>query len=300
MCIIVAKEKKVGLPTIETLKTCFEHNNDGAGFMYVNNGKVVIDKGYMSFDSFKRHYEKLCKKFNDFKDKALVMHFRIGTSGTNTGENTHPYCISTDYRDLHKTNVLCSLGVVHNGIITQYNPKDTKNNTNDTQEFIMKYLAPLYANYKDFYKNEYIMSGIEDIIMSKLTFLDTEENLYYVGDFEEENGVKYSNSSYKEYTHKTYSKYYSPVWDEDEQDYLKSCGYVFDKEEECREVEEKDLMKLEPNWFIGNGYGIEKVGDRELYIDIYEYDLYEKRENNTYFRIGRDTYVYDEQYLEIC
>ena len=62
MCIIVAKKKEVDLPSIDTLETCFDHNSDGAGLMYVDNGKVVIDKGYMTFKDFKRHYEKLCKK----------------------------------------------------------------------------------------------------------------------------------------------------------------------------------------------------------------------------------------------
>ena len=48
------------------------------------------------------------------------MHFRIGTAGANSKENTHPYPISDDKRDLHKTYVKTNLGVVHNGIIENY------------------------------------------------------------------------------------------------------------------------------------------------------------------------------------
>jgi hypothetical protein len=47
MCIIVYKPKGKKLPKYETLKTCFENNNNGAGFMYVENGIVIIKKGYM-------------------------------------------------------------------------------------------------------------------------------------------------------------------------------------------------------------------------------------------------------------
>lgn len=80
MCIIVAKEKNVGLPTYKQLLNCFEYNNDGAGFMYVKNNKVIIDKGYMTWKKFYKRYQKLCRKFNNFENQSLIMHFRIGTS----------------------------------------------------------------------------------------------------------------------------------------------------------------------------------------------------------------------------
>ena len=47
------KRKKNGrLPKEEELKRSFEYNLDGAGFMYVDNGEVVVDKGYMTWNSF--------------------------------------------------------------------------------------------------------------------------------------------------------------------------------------------------------------------------------------------------------
>ena len=55
MCIIIAKNRNGRLPSEEELKTSFEYNSDGAGFMYIDNGKVVIDKGYMTYDSFIKH-----------------------------------------------------------------------------------------------------------------------------------------------------------------------------------------------------------------------------------------------------
>ena len=55
MCIIIAKDKIGRLPKEEELKQAFDYNDDGAGFMYVENGKVVIDKGYMTYDSFIKH-----------------------------------------------------------------------------------------------------------------------------------------------------------------------------------------------------------------------------------------------------
>lgn len=302
MCIIVAKKKEVDLPSIDTLKTCFDHNSDGAGLMYVDNGKVVIDKGYMTFDEFKKHYEKLCRKYDNFKNKSLVLHFRIGTSGTNTKENTHPYCISENYKDLHNIKVVTNLGMVHNGIITEYTPKDNVNNTNDTQEFIMKYIAPLYKNYKDFYKNEYIMKGLEDITNSKLTFLDSNDDLYFVGDFIEDNGIMYSNSTYKRYYYTELYKNYNRVWDTETGTYLPNYGYDYIKDDKDYEdeVNVSRLEKLDSTYYISNTlYGWEQVGDRDLYIDIYNFDLYEKSDNNTLFLRGHDTFVYDQDYNEV-
>lgn len=62
MCIIIAKKKDNRLPSKEELIYSFSHNPDGAGFMYTDNNKVIIDKGYMNFDSFYKRFEFLCKK----------------------------------------------------------------------------------------------------------------------------------------------------------------------------------------------------------------------------------------------
>ena len=52
MCIIIAKNKNNRLPKKAELEYSFNHNHDGAGFMYPDNGKVIIDKGYMTFEKF--------------------------------------------------------------------------------------------------------------------------------------------------------------------------------------------------------------------------------------------------------
>lgn len=217
MCIIIAKNKNNRLPSKEELKNSFNRNSDGAGFMYVDNGQVVVDKGYMTFDNFYKHYEKLLAKYNNFENKSLVIHLRIGTSGTNTRENTHPYIITNRVDLLHKTFVKSDLGIAHNGVITDYTPTNNKQNINDTQLFIGTYLYGLYVNYKEFYKNKYITNGIEKITNSKFAILNSKDELFLIGDFVEEDNLMFSNTSYKGYTYKTY-KYYDNYT---ESDYLK-------------------------------------------------------------------------------
>lgn len=275
MCIIVAKEKNVGLPTYKQLLNCFEYNSDGAGFMYVKNNKVIIDKGYMTWKKFYKRYQKLCRKFNNFENQSLIMHFRIGTSSGNTPQNTHPYPISNKVDDLHKLYVKTDLGMVHNGIIHDYTPNDKLSKTNDTQEFILKYVSTLYNHYPKFYKDKYITKGMEDITNSKLAFMDTSGYIYYVGDFITENGVKFSNSSYEDWQCRyNYGTYPLAKYEDDEE-------------------EKEELMALESNWYIEYDGKYELVGDRNLLWDtitgkLYEFTLDDK------MLIHKDVIVYDE------
>ena len=203
MCIIVSKETGVELPSKEILEQCFFSNPDGAGLMFVNKGKVNIVKGFMNFDSFYEYLMKL-DKIHNLKNKALVMHFRISTGGNVDEGNCHPYPITSSKRLLRSTMVKTDVGMAHNGIISTYSYK--KGELNDTQLFIQHCVSAVHDLDKEFYKNKKVMAMLEDIAGSKLCFLDSQENIYYVGNFVEEDGVKYSNTTYKAYY--TYGKYY--------------------------------------------------------------------------------------------
>lgn len=321
MCIIVAKDKFSKLPKEEYLKNCFTNNPDGAGFMYTDHdNNVVIDKGYMTYKSFLKRYKKLCKRYNDFVNKALIMHFRIGTAGANSRENCHPYPVTYDKDKLHKLYTTTSLGVVHNGIISEYNPPKEDKTTNDTQNFIMKYIYPIYKHYPKFYKNQYIMNGLEDITNSKFAFLDKCDNIYLVGDFKtDDNGVKYSNSNYLPattyslknygyYGYDYYSQYYDYYKDYDtkyrdeyplatthdtntpkkDSDYLKY------------EMEYDSEIILKPTWWYSvEGKNFERVKEQNLVYD-YVYDiLYELTNTGEYEYLGRDVLIMDENGEEI-
>ena len=281
MCIIVAKEKNVGLPTYKQLLNCFEYNSDGAGFMYVKNNKVIIDKGYMTWKKFYKRYQKLCRKFNNFENQSLIMHFRIGTSSGNTPQNTHPYPISNKVNDLHRLYTKTDLGMVHNGIIHDYTPKDKFTNTNDTQEFILKYVSTLYNHYPKFYKDKYIMSGMEDITNSKLAFMDITGYIYYVGDFVEENGIKFSNTSYKDW-----SSWYNYGFNNSLLTYKSDVdGYIDDN----------NLLPLESNWYVEYDGKWEEVGDRVLSWNLMTGELYEFSSGEMIL-LDDNAIVYDENY----
>lgn len=292
MCIIIAKDKIGRLPTETELKNSFEYNSDGAGFMYVDKGKVVIDKGYMTYDSFIKHYKALLKQYNNFKNKSLVIHCRIGTSGKNSKGNTHPYPITNSIKQLRTKHLAKeNIGIAHNGIIKGYG---TATGLNDTQEYISKYLYPLYYHYRDFYKNKDMLYQIEMATNSKFAILDKTDTIYYIGNFIDDKGLNFSNDTYKMSLFSyNYGKYYGSWYgDYDNKDSIKYEESGF---------EEDYLMPLESTWYIdkyGNG-NVELVGTRDYWFDYETLELYELIDNDEYELIATNPVIYDENGEEI-
>lgn len=195
MCIIVCKPAGVKLPNKEILEECFSRNNDGAGFMFLDKNKVRIERGYFTFADFYKdvkHYAKL--------DIPCVMHFRIGTHGSKSADNTHPFAISDNDMFLKNQRCYTNIGVAHNGIISLTSTSSYYNtdNTSDTYKFVKEYLSLIIENHK-FYEDSCTIKLIERLIgvNNKLAFLTKDGHIERIGEFIEDNGIYYSNSSYK-------------------------------------------------------------------------------------------------------
>jgi len=225
MCIICAKPAGIKLPDDSTIRRMFNHNRDGAGIMYTINGKVKIVKGLMTVDSVFAELDAIRKKI-DVDKEAMVLHFRIGTAGGNIPANTHPYPITDSLHLLQKLETITDVGVAHNGII-DITPR--QKNINDTMEYIMSQLAPLKRAVPKFYENKDLMLMVKNAISSKMAFLTADRFIYTIGDFIEDDGLLYSNSSYLGYDYRSYnykySKYYGGSgsawhtgWDDDDWD----------------------------------------------------------------------------------
>ncbi len=190
MCIIVVKPKKVEFPEKRTLRNCFSNNPDGAGFMYVDNNEVVIDKGYMSFRKFWKGY----RRKNLSQDQTVIFHFRIGTSGQSTCEFCHPFPLTFDRLAQTALNLRCDMGLVHNGII------GSLGNTfsSDTMEYITTILSDPYIKY-NLRDSKTIQSLIKnDIGHSKFAILYPDDNYVLINEekFDEYKDCLYSNYTY--------------------------------------------------------------------------------------------------------
>ena len=197
MCIIAIKNKGVSMPDETTIETMFKNNSDGAGFMYAADGKVYIEKGFMNLKDFKKALNKLSHKY-DLTDIPVVMHFRIATSGGIDKGTCHPFPITSKRKILRRCQLVTDLAIAHNGVIKISAP----DNMSDTMQYVSQKLSLYKRIQPDFYMHKHFLKRIENEIKSKMVFLNGNGEIVTVGEFVSENdGMVYSNTSYKRYTY---------------------------------------------------------------------------------------------------
>ena len=177
MCIIAVKPEGLVLKE-DVVKSMWDNNDDGAGFMYSENDQLVIVKGLMNFNEFLEAYEP-------HSDKGMVLHFRIRTHGMTNADMTHPFQVDE------------SLAFAHNGIISGLGDA-THSDTWYFNEQVIKKIREKVINFLDI---DPIKELIEDKIgYSKLVFMDNKGQTTILnkdkGELSTE-GIWFSNSSWK-------------------------------------------------------------------------------------------------------
>ena len=207
MCIIVAVPAGVNIPSDETLHECFRRNPDGAGFMYSTGKTVVIRKGFMKWEDFKSALDAELDAGRIYTDSAVVLHFRITTSGRTQPKCCHPFPISDRKEDLQATEIESRFGIAHNGVI---HGMTTGDGWSDTMDFVAGVVAPLAHMHPSFMYSEDAEKLLENACKSKLAIINHAGEMLLVGNFTKDDGVFYSNTSYKPFTY-SYSTYQN-VW----------------------------------------------------------------------------------------
>lgn len=193
MCIIIIKNKNQAIPE-SIMSTCWSNNPDGAGYMYADGTAVHIKKGFMSYDGLMDSINALPAAV---RDGVMVVHFRIATHGGVNAENTHPFPITDDVKQLHGKKITAPLAIAHNGVISIAPRKKT---ISDTGEYILSRLAPLYKTSPRFYQSDAYLNLIADSINgSRLAIMDKRGNVYRVGSwtYDKATGLYFSNATYK-------------------------------------------------------------------------------------------------------
>jgi hypothetical protein len=188
MCIICVKPKNKAIPTVEYLTACFKNNPDGAGFMYPQNGKIRVLKGFMTLESLLNALNEI----PDSKKIPIVIHFRYGTHGSKSAANTHPFPISGSFNDLKLLDTEVERAIVHNGIMYQYG---SKNASLSDSAFFAKLLSGLRTDRA-------IKRAIEaHKNYGKFAVMSADEkngaNLLRIGDFVKFNGCFWSNYGFR-------------------------------------------------------------------------------------------------------
>jgi hypothetical protein len=188
------------------MKSMFEYNSDGAGFAYVLDNRVFVEKGLMTYKDFERAYalfEKRLKTLNiDITDVPLMVHFRIGTHGPNSEGLTHPFPISHKFEHLSALDYNADIVMAHNGIINSVTPRS---GWSDTQQYITDIVLPMAKSNRNFHKDPFMNELMANTNNgSRFAFLDKDGNFAYVGDWKEKDGIKYSNLNHDMPAYSTY------------------------------------------------------------------------------------------------
>lgn len=205
MCIIVAKNAGIEMPSDSTLRTCFNNNPDGAGFMIATGKAVMIRKGFMTYQDF----AEALGEMGDLTDRSVVMHFRIATHGGIRPGCCHPFPVTSDMSTLRSTEETDCLCMAHNGVIQGM---ITGDGISDTMAFIRDVVAPLRRAVPSMIYNDDVLSVLNLVAGSKLALLDSSGELVTLGEFQEHDGVMYSNGTYT--SHSTWTRSYANVFAE--------------------------------------------------------------------------------------
>ena len=187
MCVICVKKQGKRLPTYEELELMWARNPHGAGFMFARNGLVHIRKGFMTLSALihAMNEEKITK------EDSLVIHFRISTQGGITQENCHPFPISPKLEDMEALEITSNIGIAHNGIIQRTSQNNCK--YSDTALFVIKYLCFIYRSPKDIYCKALNEAAYALAPYNKFALMNGDGKITLLGDFQEKNGLLYSN-----------------------------------------------------------------------------------------------------------
>ena len=190
MCIICVSPKRVRQPNVTTIRRMFRNNPDGAGYMVARDGKVTISKGFMDVDEY---IEAIRAEHFTAKD-PVVYHFRISTQAGVNPEMTHPFPLSNRIEHMKVLDVECSCGVAHNGIIRLTTDRNN-HEYSDTALFIANYLSLIIREPGDL-KDERVLTLIHRLAGSKLAIMDGDGYIATVGEYINQKGLLFSNTSF--------------------------------------------------------------------------------------------------------
>ena len=119
MCVILHRLKGNNISEKHLLKAK-DFNPDGFGIMYVDNNKVLFEKGFIKDN-------ELLDKIKELGDREFVLHFRIKTHGKIDKNNCHPFPVGND------------VYMMHNGQLFIKTPNKDKSDTFHFADYLKKH-----------------------------------------------------------------------------------------------------------------------------------------------------------------
>ncbi len=191
MCVIAVSRSGMVQPSRADLLAMWNHNPDGAGYMFARSGIVEIHKGFMTFNEFWRAVRS--EQFTE--SDAVVYHFRISTQAGRTPQMTHPFPLTRNLSSCELLDVSCPVGIAHNGIIPVTTDR-TETRYSDTALFITKYMSKLIRSRADL-SDPAVLDEIEKLGgWSKFAIMAGNGEIVTIGHWTKSNGYLVSNRNH--------------------------------------------------------------------------------------------------------
>ncbi|MCX8097390.1 MAG: class II glutamine amidotransferase [Spirochaetes bacterium] len=195
MCLI-AYLPKDKVMSKEEVEKAWRINDDGAGIAFFENGEWKIIKAVMKS-------EEIIKLIERYKNTSKVVHFRAASAGGVHPELTHPfethrYILFHNGTWIH-WNTFCSLLKLFPIFQKYWKKYNEEMNYNPDLISDTKLLAFLLYLVEE---GKCVKKEVEEIIKEagKIVIIDKKKNkVMFYGNFENDSGRKFSNSSYKGY-----------------------------------------------------------------------------------------------------
>ncbi len=193
MCIIayIPEGKQI---SDEVIHRMFKNNPDGAGIMWkpLNQNIVEIRKGFMTVEKLLAAYHQVpveCEK---------AIHCRIATSGKVGTGCCHPFPVRAKTSAMMNGKDNTVMAIMHNGMIDYCTPqKGMKSNVSDSMIFAEKVLFPM----RKMLDKPYARMLIENSTSSRLLIFRAYDETLMFGNWHFDDGVYYSNTTYKPTTY---------------------------------------------------------------------------------------------------
>lgn len=195
MCVALIKKSGIKLPDENILKICFKNNPHGAGFAIFRNNQIYIHKGFFTFNGFMKEINNVSPTL----EEPMLIHFRVATHGKINIENCHPFpIVDKFYKMVAPIKVFNDTDVmVHNG---KLNIAITSPKFSDSMHFAKSIVGLDRKKFSGIINmaiapTETNLRGNRIAVLTK----NGEIEKYGIG-WIEDDGIFYSNDSYKEFS----------------------------------------------------------------------------------------------------
>jgi Glutamine amidotransferases class-II len=167
LCVIIHQPENVSFD-LKLIAQARVHNQDGIGFMWVEDGRVVTNRS-LGTNEYAR------KIWTTLLGRPMAVHFRSFTIGPVTLQNVHPFKI------LDKEKNGRDLYMMHNGTLTSTPIEDITKS--DSWHYAHRYIRPILQQNPDLILNEEFQKFLgASVGQNKMLFMDNDGHIVIINE----------------------------------------------------------------------------------------------------------------------